>query len=89
MIMHKQVEIIKKNESEPKILENIFSKKEIENFLKLYEELPVTVHNKKQNVIKKRWLADYGKELEKLLRTSINLKYGFQKLHFLLKDNCM
>ena len=29
MIMHKQVEIIKKNESEPKILENIFSKKEI------------------------------------------------------------
>ena len=53
MIMHKQVEIIKKNESEPKILENIFSKKEIENFLKLYEELPVTVHKKKQNVIKK------------------------------------
>ena len=27
---------------------------------------PVTVHNKKQNVIKKRWLIEYGKDLEKL-----------------------
>jgi hypothetical protein len=76
MIMHKQVEIIKKNESEPKILENIFSKKEIENFLKLYEELPVTVHNKKQNVIKKRWLADYGKELEKLFYDRLSNEIG-------------
>ena len=25
-----------------------------------------TVHNKKQNVIKKRWLKEYGKELQNL-----------------------
>ena len=35
-------------------------KKEISLFLKLYEDLPVTVHNKKQNVIKKRWLQGYN-----------------------------
>ena len=49
--MHKQIEKIKKNEGKPKVLKNIFDKREIENFLKLYNELPVTVHNKKQNVI--------------------------------------
>ena len=57
--MHKQLEIIKRNESNPKILKNIFSKQEIEKFIKLYNELPMTVHNKKQNVIKKRWLIEY------------------------------
>ena len=87
MIMHKQVEIIKKNESEPKILENIFSKKEIENFLKLYEELPVTVHNKKQNVIKKRWLADYGKELEKLFYDRLTNEIGDFKYDNLKEDD--
>ena len=51
--MHKQIEIIKKNESPPKILKNIFSKREIEKFFELYNELPITIHNKKQNVIKK------------------------------------
>ena len=39
-------------------------KMKLENFLKLYEELPVTVHNKKQNVIKKRWLQGYNKTLK-------------------------
>ena len=39
-----------------KIIKNLYSKNEIRDFLKLYEKLPTTVHNKKQNVIKKRWL---------------------------------
>ena len=58
--MHKQIEENKKNESKPKIIKNIFRKKEIEKFQKLYNELPITVHNKKtKNVIKKRWLSDF------------------------------
>ena len=28
--------------------------------------LPVTVHNKKQNVVKKRWLQGYDEFLEKI-----------------------
>ena len=64
--MHKQIENIKQYEGKPKILKKIFNKEEISKFINLYNELPITVHNKKQNVIKKRWLFDYGKELEEL-----------------------
>ena len=74
--MHKQLEIIKKNEGKPKVLKNIFNKEEIDKFLKLYEELPITVHNKKQNVIKKRWLFDYGKELEELFYKRLSNEIG-------------
>ena len=67
---HTKIEEIKKNEGSPKVIKNIFSKNEINKFLSLYKELPVTVHNKKQNVIKKRWLIDYGKELEYLFNAT-------------------
>ena len=66
--MRQHIEEIKKNEGNPKVLKNIFNQKEIDQFLKLYQELPITVHNKKQNVIKKRWLKDYGKELELIFK---------------------
>mgnify|MGYP001183996856 FL=1 len=74
--MHKQLDKIKKNEGKPKVLKNIFNKEEINKFLKLYEELPITVHNKKQNVIKKRWLFDYGKELEELFYKRLSSEIG-------------
>ena len=74
--MHKQIEQIKKNEGKPKILKNVFNKKEIDQFFNLYEELPTTVHNKKQNVIKKRWLSDYGKELEELFYKKLSNEIG-------------
>ena len=74
--MHKKIEDIKKAESSPKILKNIFSKKEIDAFLNLYNELPITVHNKKQNVIKKRWLVEYGKELEELFYNKLKNEIG-------------
>ena len=71
--MHSKVEEIKKNESSPKVIKNLFSKEEISKFLKLYEELPTTVHNKKQNVIKKRWLKEYGKDLEELFYKKLKM----------------
>ena len=74
--MHKQIEKIKINEGKPKVLKNIFDKREIEDFLKLYNELPVTVHNKKQNVIKKRWLMSYGEELEKIFYKKLSNEIG-------------
>ena len=49
--MNIKIENIKKLESSPKIIKNIFNEYEIKEFLNLYNELPVTVHNKKQNVI--------------------------------------
>ena len=74
--MHKQIEEIKKTESPPKVIKNIFNKDEINKFIDLYNELPVTVHNKKQNVIKKRWLVEYGKELEKLFSDRLKNEIG-------------
>ena len=44
--MHKNIDKIKKLESSPKVIKNLFSKDEIEKFFKLYKELPITVHNK-------------------------------------------
>ena len=74
--MHKQIEKIKSNEGKPKVLKNIFNKNEIGKFIDLYEKLPVTVHNKKQNVIKKRWLFDYGAELEDLFYNKLKNEIG-------------
>ena len=85
--MHTKLEEIKKNESPPKVLRNLFSKEEIGKFLDLYNELPTTVHNKKQNVIKKRWLVEYGKELEALFYKRLKNEIGDFKYDNLKTDN--
>ena len=58
--MSSKINKIKKLESPPKVLKNLYNNKRIDEFLKLYRDLPTTVHNKKQNVIKKRWLQGYN-----------------------------
>ena len=72
--MHKNIEEIKKLESPPIILKKLFSESEINKFLNLYISLPTTVHNKKQNVIKKRWLKDYSVEMETLFYDRVKMK---------------
>ncbi len=74
--MHKNIDKIKKLEGSPQILKNIFSKIELEKFLNLYHNLPTTVHNKKQNVIKKRWLKNYSEELENLFFDKLKNQIG-------------
>ena len=74
--MHENLEKIKSLEGQPKIVKNFLNSKEIELFLKLYNELPITVNNLKQKVIKKRWLTGYGKDLEKILRDRIKNEIG-------------
>ena len=61
--MHKNVEKIKKLEGPPKVIKNLFNSNELEKFLALYKKLPTTVHNAKQNVIKKRWLKNIERNL--------------------------
>ena len=58
----------------------MFSKEEINEFLKLYKDLPTTVHNKKQNVIKKRWLQGYSEKLEKLFCERLKNEIGDFKM---------
>ena len=78
--MHKNIDQIKQLESSPKIIKNLFSKNEIEEFIKLYKKLPTTVNNKKQNVIKKRWLKDYNMELENLFYKKVKNEIGDFKM---------
>ena len=44
-------------------------------FLKLYHELPITVHNKKQNVIKKDGYG-YDKKLENIFYERLKKEIG-------------
>ena len=74
--MHTKIDEIKKTESAPRVIKKLFSKIEIDKFIELYQELPTTVHNKKQNVIKKRWLIEYGIELEKLFYEKLSNEIG-------------
>ena len=74
--MHKNINEIKKLESPPQVIKNLFDKNEIEKFFNLYKELPITVHNKKQNVIKKRWLKNYSEELENLFYNKVKNVIG-------------
>ena len=85
--MHKNIDKIKKLEGSPKILKNLFSKQELEKFLNLYHDLPTTVHNKKQNVIKKRWLKNYSEELENIFFDKLKNEIGEFKMDNLKDDN--
>ncbi len=85
--MNTKIGDIKKLESPPKIIKGIFNKTEIDNFLKLYNDLPVTVHNKKQNVIKKRWLQGYNTELEQIFCERLKKEIGHFKMDNLKDDN--
>ena len=85
--MHKNIEKIKNLEGSPKVIKNLFSKNEIEKFLDLYKNLPTTVHNKKQNVIKKRWLKNFNEELEYLYYEKVKNEIGDFKMDNLKDDN--
>ncbi len=85
--MSRNIDEIKKTESPPKIIKNIFNKDEIREFLMLYKNLPITVHNIKQNVIKKRWLQGYNKDLEKIFFERLTKEIGNFRLDNLKDEN--
>ena len=78
--MHKNIEKIKNLEGSTKIIKNLFSKEVLNKFLDLYNKLPTTVHNKKQNVIKKRWLKNYSEELENIFYKKLKNEIGDFKM---------
>ena len=85
--MHKNINKIKDFEGPPKVIKKLFSKNEIEKFLDLYKNLPTTVHNKKQNVIKKRWLKNFNEELENLYFEKVKNEIGDFKMDNLKDEN--
>ena len=85
--MHKNIEKIKRLEGSPQVIKNLFSKNEINKFMELYQKLPTTVHNKKQNVIKKRWLKSFNEELENLFYEKVKNEIGDFKMDNLKDEN--
>ena len=85
--MHKEIDKIKKLEGPTRVVKNLFKKEEINKFLDLYNKLPTTVHNKKQNVIKKRWLKDINLELESLFYKRVKNEIGDFKMDNLKDEN--
>ena len=83
----RNIDKIKNLEGSPKVIKNLFSKNEIEKFLDLYQELPTTVHNKKQNVVKKRWLKNYNNELESIFYDRVKNEIGEFKMDNLKDEN--
>ena len=81
----KNIEEIKKLEDQPKIVK-IFSDKEIKSILELYNLLPITVYNKKQNVVKKRWLQNYNKPLDDLYKSKIREVLSEYKMDNLMSE---
>jgi len=69
--MHKFIEKIKKIEAKPIIIKNFINKKEIENFHKLYVELPVEINNERQQIIKKKWSNNFFPELQQLYKEKL------------------
>ena len=51
--MHKFIKKIKQFEEKPFVVKNFINSKEIENFIKLYQELPIEVNNQRQKIVKK------------------------------------
>ena len=74
--MNEKIIKIKKSESPPKVIKNLFNQNEIRDFLDLYKNLPTTVHNKIQNVIKKRWLQGFNLKLEQLFCERLKKEIG-------------
>ena len=85
--MSNKIENIKKTESPPRVIKNIFNKDEINEFIKLYNDLPITVHNKKQNVIKKRWLQGFNSNLERKFCERLEKEIGKFQMDNLKDEN--
>lgn len=78
--MHKLIDKIKKNESRPFVVNNFLAQNEVELFQKLYTELPLEIHNKRQKIIKKKWSIDFYSNLQKIYNEKLKLVIGNFKM---------
>ena len=62
--MHKFIEKIKQFEKKPFIVKNFINSKEVESFVKLYNELPIEINNQRQRIVKKKWASNFFPDLQ-------------------------
>ncbi len=85
--MNINIDKIRETESSPKIIRNFVNKDKIDDLLNLYETLPLTVHNKKQNVKKKRWISGFNKKMEDWYIKELKAIIGEFKMDNLLTED--
>ena len=74
------IETIIRNQSPPRVVKKFFSSSEVAELNELNEKLPITLHNKAQKAIKKRWLQGYNEKLDKIFVTRLKNEIGDFKL---------
>ena len=74
--MHKFIEKIKQFEKKPFIVKNFINNKEVESFVKLYNELPIEINNQRQQIIKKKWSNNFLLQLQKKYCEKLKLIIG-------------
>ena len=57
--MHQKINQIKQNERSPLIIKNFLTKKQIKKIQDLYKILPVEINNRRQKIIKKKWIRSF------------------------------
>ncbi len=74
--MHKFIEKIKKYEEKPYVIKNFLNLKEIADFIKLYQELPIEVNNQRQKIVKKKWSKKFFPELQSVYKKKLKSVIG-------------
>ena len=80
------IETIIRNQSPPRVVKNFFSSSEVAKLNELNEKLPITLHNKAQKAIKKRWLQGYNEKLDKIFVTRLKNEIGDFKFDMLKSE---
>ena len=74
--MHKFINEIKKFEGKPFVISNFLNKDEVGSFRKLYDNLPIEINNKRQNIVKKKWSIEFNKELQNIYNAKLKTIIG-------------
>ena len=65
------IDLIKSTETEPQV-KNLFDLNEIEEILKFYKQMPVSIFNEKQKIKKKHWILGFNKKMDEFIISKIN-----------------
>ena len=78
--LHKKINVIKKYESSSFVIKKGLNNNQIKKLINLYKILPIEINNKRQKIIKKKWLTKYYKNLQNIILKKIKEKIGNFKL---------
>ena len=79
--MHQKIKQITKIESSPLIIKKILTRAQIKKIQHLYKILPIEINNKRQKIIKKKWISSFCTDIQKILIKKIKKKIGNFKLN--------